>query len=115
VIESISTRIVSIAHAHKKNGEIEKNGSLTKYYTPQALENALSRLNNITHITTNCSNAMLKYIENVLNKINKHKNVKHAKDIWHISKNIPARWTSFINKKKKEAQKKKWTPKCSMK
>jgi hypothetical protein len=49
---------------------------------------------------------MLKYIENALNKTNKHKNVKHAKDIWHISKNLPARWTSFINKKKKESQKK---------
>jgi hypothetical protein len=78
VIESISTRIVSIAHAHKKNGEIEKKESLPKYCTSQALENALFRLNNITH-TTDSSSAMLKYFENALN--NKHKKVKHAKDI----------------------------------
>jgi hypothetical protein len=42
---------------------------------------------------------MPKYIENALDK---HKNVKHAKDIWHVSRNLLARWTSFINKKKKE-------------
>jgi hypothetical protein len=81
VIESISTRIVSIAHAHKKNGETEKKRSFTKYCTSQSLENILSRLNNITYITTDCSSVMLKYIENALNKTNKHKNVKHAKDI----------------------------------
>jgi hypothetical protein len=41
----------------------------------------------------------------VLSKTNKHKKIIHTKDIWHVSKNIPVIWTSFLNKKIKKAKK----------
>jgi hypothetical protein len=88
VIESKSEMIVEIQHCHKEdNGSINK-GSLAKYFTPQALQNVTMKLKNILHIVTDCSSLMSKFVDNVLSKTSKYKKIIHAKDIWHVSKNI---------------------------
>jgi len=107
-IESHSERIVGIQHAHKiDSGKINK-GSLTKYCTPQLLEKTMAKLENISHIVTDCSSSMNQFVKQALNNTNRHRNIIHSKDIWHVSKNIPNRWYSFLNKMKKEAHKKQF-------
>jgi hypothetical protein len=53
---------------------------------------------------------MNQFVKQALNNNNnRHHNIVHSKDIWHLSKkNIPNRWYSFLNKKKKEAHKKQF-------
>jgi hypothetical protein len=105
VIESKAEMIVKIQHCHKEDNDLIKKGSLTKYCTPQALHNVTMKLKNISHIVTDCSSSMSKFVDDVLSKTSKHKKIIHSKDIWHVSKNIPVRWTSFLNKKIKKAKK----------
>jgi hypothetical protein len=79
---------VAIAHAHQKIGNEKQKRALTKYTTPIALEKAAQKLDNISHIITDCSSSMPKIIGDVLRKVGKHRKAIHSKDIWDISKNI---------------------------
>jgi hypothetical protein len=51
---------------------------------------------------------MSQFVKQAISNMNNNRNIIHSKDIWHVSRNIPARWRSFLNKKKKEAQKKQF-------
>jgi hypothetical protein len=81
VIETNTERVVAIAHDHQKIGNEKQKGALIKYTTPISLEKAAQKLDNISHIITDCSSSMPKIIGDVLRKVGKHRKVIHAKDI----------------------------------
>jgi hypothetical protein len=107
-IETHTERIVGIQHAHKVGNRNTNESSLAKYCTPQLLQKMIIKLENISHIVTDCSSSMNQFVKQTLNNTNRHHNIVHSKDIWHVSKNISNRWQSFLNKKKKEAHKKQF-------
>jgi hypothetical protein len=81
VIETNTERVVAIAHAHQKIGNEKQKRVLTKYTTPIILEKAAQKLDNISHIITDCSSSMPKIIGDVLRKVGKHRKAIYAKHI----------------------------------